>query len=81
MMLSGFHFMFNFFHLINLNLIFLSSLGKWKEKAEGIVIRIRRFQLQTPLGAWLGLGTQRRYEAPADLQFKIDKTQCLTFGQ
>ena len=26
---------------------------------------------RTPLGAWPGLGTQPRYEAPGDLQVKI----------
>ena len=42
---------------------------------EGIVIRIGRFPVQTPLGARPGLGTQLRYEDPGDLWIKIVKTQ------
>ena len=38
---------------------------------EGITIRIRKFQVQTPVGAWPGFGTQLRYEASGDLQVKI----------
>ena len=32
--------------------------------------KIGRFPVQTPLGAWPGLGTQTRYEAPGDLRVK-----------
>ena len=32
-----------------------------------VVIRIRRFPVQTLLGTWLDLGTQPRYKAPGDL--------------
>ena len=34
----------------------------------GVVVRIGRFLVQTPLGARPGIGTQPRYEAPGDLQ-------------
>ena len=34
---------------------------------EGVVIRIGRFLVQTPLGARPDLGTQPHYEAPVDL--------------
>ena len=37
------------------------------------MIRIGRFPVQTPLGAWPGLETQPRYEARGDLQLKILK--------
>ena len=40
----------------------------------GVVIRIGRFPVQTLLGAWLGLGTQPRYEAPSDLLVEIVET-------
>ena len=33
-------------------------------------MRIRGFPVQTPLGAWLGLGTQPRYEGPGNLRVK-----------
>ena len=42
-----------------------------------VVIRIG---VQTPFGAWAGLGTQPRYEACGDLQLKIVKMQWLTLG-
>ena len=35
---------------------------------KGVVMRIRRFVVQTPSGAWPGWGTQPRYEAPGDLR-------------
>ena len=38
------------------------------------MIRIGRFPVQTPLGAWLGLGTQPCYEDPGDLPVEIVKT-------
>ena len=34
----------------------------------GVVVRIGRFLVQTPLGARPGIGTQPRYEAPGDLR-------------
>ena len=34
-----------------------------------------RLVVQTPLGAWSGLGIKSRYEAPGDLQLEIVKTQ------
>ena len=34
---------------------------------------IRRFPVQTPLGAWPGVGTQPRYEAPGDLRVESEK--------
>ena len=37
--------------------------------------RFRRFLVQTPLGARLGLGTQPCYEAPGDLRVETVKTQ------
>ena len=37
------------------------------------MIKVRRFLVQTPLGAWPGLGTQPRYEAPGDLWVEIVK--------
>ena len=45
---------------------------------QGVVIRIGRFPVQTPLGVWLGLGTQPIFEAPGDLQLETVKTQWLT---
>ena len=44
------------------------------------MIGIGRLVVQTPLGAWSGLGTKSRYEAPGDLQLEIVKTQWLTFS-
>ena len=40
---------------------------------QGVVIRIGRLPVQTPLGARPGLGTQPRHKAPGDLQVKMDK--------
>ena len=37
----------------------------------GIGSKIGKFLVQTPLGAWPGLGTQPHYEAPGDLQVKL----------
>ena len=45
-----------------------------------VVIRIGRFMVQTPFGAWAGLGTQLHYGARGDLQLKIVKMQWLTLG-
>ena len=39
----------------------------------GVVIRIGRFPVETPLGTWPGLETQSRYEAPDELQLEIAK--------
>ena len=33
---------------------------------QGIVLRTGRFPVQTPVGAWPGLGTQPHYEAHGD---------------
>ena len=41
----------------------------------GVVIRIGRHSVQTPLCARPGLGTQPHYKAPDDLQVKIVQTQ------
>ena len=41
----------------------------------GIVIRIGRFPVQTPLGTRPGLGTQPRYEAPGDLRVEYVQTR------
>ena len=40
---------------------------------KGVVIRIARFPVQTPLGTWPGLKTQPCCEAPGDLQIEIVK--------
>ena len=41
----------------------------------GIIIRVGGFLVQTPLCAWLGLGTQPRSEAPTGLGVEITKPQ------
>ena len=38
---------------------------------QGIVTRIRRFPVQTSLGAWLGLGTQPHYQVPVTFESKL----------
>ena len=44
---------------------YLSFWGEWPSGFRHcIAIRIRRFPVQTPEGAWPGLGTQPCYEAP-----------------
>ena len=53
-----------------------------------VVNRIGRFSVQTPLGAWAGLGTLPHYKAPGDLWVEIvqskkkttttNKGKCLT---
>ena len=48
---------------------------------EGVVIRIRKVPVQTPLGTPPGLGTQPRYEAPGDLQVENEKTKWLTSAE
>ena len=47
---------------------------------QGVVIRIGRILVQTPLGTWPGLGTEPCYEAPGDLRVKYVKTLWLTPG-
>ena len=37
----------------------------------GVVIRIARFLVQVPLGAWPGSGSQPSYRAPGDLPIEI----------
>lgn len=39
----------------------------------GITIRIRRFLIQTPLGAWSDLGTQPCYKAASDIWVEVIK--------
>ena len=46
----------------------------------GVGIRIRRFTVQTPLGAWLGLGTLPRYVAPGDLQVELLENAGINIG-
>ena len=41
--------------------------GEWPSGFKGVVIRIRRFPVQTPLCAQLGLGTQLCYKVPGTL--------------
>ena len=41
---------------------------------QSVVIKVKRFPVQTPPEAWLGLWTQAHYEAPGDLQVKNPKT-------
>ena len=36
--------------------------------------------VQTPLDAWLGLGTQRYYESPGDLPFEIVESTVINIG-
>ena len=47
----------------------------------GIIIRVGGFLVQTPLCAWLGLGTQPRSEAPTGLGVEITKPQWLTSAE
>ena len=42
---------------------------------KGVVIRIRMFMIQTPLGAQQGLGTQPQFETPCDLWVENLKMQ------
>ena len=44
-----------------------------KVVAQGITIRIRGFSAQTPLGSWLELGNQPRFEAVGDLYVENEK--------
>ena len=45
------------------------------------MIRIGRFPVWTPLGAWPGLGTQPCYEAPGHLWVKYVKRKWLILGE
>ena len=47
---------------------------------QGVVIRIGRFPVQTPLGTQPGLGTQPRCEAPGYIRVKIDKNTVINIG-
>ena len=40
-----------------------------------VLIRIKRFLVQSLLGTWPGLGTQPRYNAPGDLWVETVKMQ------
>ena len=46
----------------------------------GLVSRIGRFSVQTPVGTWSALGTQPYYKAPGDSLVEIVKTQWLILG-
>ena len=46
----------------------------------GIVIRIGRFPVQTPLGAQSGLGIQPCYKAAYDLLVEIVKNAVINIG-
>ena len=46
----------------------ISISGESGLVGSGVEMRIRRFLVQTPLGASLGLRTHPRYEAPGDLR-------------
>ena len=50
------------------------TLGETGLVGQGIVIRIGRFLVQTPIGTWSGLGTQPRY-------IEIVKMQELTLDK
>lgn len=50
-------------------------LGESGLMGSGIVIKIRRFLVQTSLSPWLGLKTLPLYKAPSDLRVQIVKTQ------
>ena len=45
---------------------------------KGVVIRIVRFLVQAPPGAWLHLGTHPCYKAPGDLRVEIEKNEQWT---
>ena len=47
-------------------LLFTNSKDQFEEE---------RFPIQTPQGAWPGLGTQPRYKAPGDPRVKIVERQ------
>ena len=63
------------------SLIQKSDFGESDLVDQGAVIRIRRFPVQTPLGAQPSLGAQPRYEAPSDPLVENVKTQWLTSGE
>ena len=43
-------------------------------------MKIGRFPVQTPLGVWLGLGTQHCYEAPIALLINIVEKAVINIG-
>ena len=47
---------------------------------QGIVIRIGRFPVQIPLGAWPGLGPQPPYKTPGDLWVEIVENPEINIG-
>ena len=49
---------------------YILKLGYIMLVGSGIVVRIGRFLVQTPLGTRLGLGTQPHYKLPGDLRVK-----------
>ena len=64
----------------------LLTVTKWINRESGLVgwgvtIRVRKFPVQTKLGAQLGLGTQPCYEIHSDFRVEIVKTQLLTAGE
>ena len=65
---------FNNLHTDQINAI-------WRRESRlvgyGVVIRIGRFPVQTPLGAQPGLGTQPRYKAARDLLVEIVKNAVI----
>ena len=63
------------------SLIQKSDFGESDLVDQGAVIRIRRFPVQTPLGAQPSLGAQPPYEAPSDPLVENVKTQWLTSGE
>ena len=53
---------------------YLVLQGEWPSGLR-LCHRIGRFLFQSPLGTWLGLGTQLCYKAAGDLQVEIVKMQ------
>ena len=49
-------------------MVFIHESGESSLVGKGIRMRIGRLPVQTPLGAWPGLGTQSHYKAPGDLR-------------
>ena len=56
------------------------SLEEWHSKLK-CCVRIRRFQVQSSLGTWSGLGKQPCYNNPVTSGSTIDKMQWLTSGE
>ena len=65
---------FNNLHTDQINAIWR---GESRLVGYGVVIRIGRFPVQTPLGAQPGLGTQPRYKAARDLLVEIVKNAVI----